>query len=68
MENNNIVKFEIISSKDSYMGMVLDNNYIDTIINYKNNLDNIDGVSGATYTSKYLKELTQKIKLYDRSN
>ena len=68
MENNNIVKFEIISSKDSYMGMVLDNNYIDTIINNQNNLDNIDGVSGATYTSKYLKELTQKIKLYDRSN
>ena len=68
MENNNIVKFEIISSKDSYMGMVLDNNYIDTIINNQNNLDNTDGVSGATYTSKYLKELTQKIKLYDRSN
>ena len=68
MENNNIVKFEIISSKDSYMGIVLDNNYIDTIINNQNNLDNIDGVSGATYTSKYLKELTQKIKLYDRSN
>ena len=63
-----MVKFEIISSKDSYMGMVLDNNYIDTIISNQNNLDNIDGVSGATYTSKYLKELTQKIKLYDRSN
>ena len=60
MENNNIV--EIISSKDSYMGMVLDNNYIDTIINNQNNLDNLDTISGCTYTSKYLKEIVEKTK------
>lgn len=42
--------------------MVEANNYLDKIVNNQNNLDNLDTISGCTYTSKYLKEIVEKTK------
>ena len=46
--------------------MIEDANYIDKLITNQNSLNNLDTVSGATYTSSYLKELVEKIKVYDK--
>lgn len=67
MNNNIVIKFEIVSSKESYHSMIENSNYIDEIVANQNNLDNLDVVSGATYTSNYLKEIITKIKEYDRN-
>lgn len=67
MNNNIVIKFEIVSSKESYHSMIENSNYIDEIVTNQNNLDNLDVVSGATYTSNYLKEIITKIKEYDRN-
>lgn len=68
MNNSNIINIEIISTKESYFKMITDNNYIDKLINNQNNIDNLDVISGATYTSSYLKELVMEIKEYDKTN
>ena len=60
--NDNITNIEIIKSNETYTNMIYDNNYLDKIINNQNNLDNLDTVSGCTYTSKYLKEIVEKTK------
>lgn len=67
MQNNNIINLEIISNKESYYKMIVDADFINKIVDNQNNLDSVDAVSGATYTSDYLKELVMKIKLYDSS-
>lgn len=67
MNNNIVINFEILSSKESYYGMIENSNYIERIVNNQNNLDGLDVVSGATYTSNYLKEIITKIKEYDRN-
>ena len=68
MENNNITNLEIVSNKESYYGLIEETDYLDQIVANQNNLENVEAVSGATYTSDYLKELIEKIKTYDRSN
>ena len=60
--NNNITNIEIIKSNETYTNMIYDNNYLDKIVNNQNNLDNLDSISGCTYTSKYLKEIVEKTK------
>ena len=60
--NNNITNIEILKSNETYTDMIYNNNYIDKIINNQDNLDNLDTVSGCTYTSKYLKEIVEKTK------
>lgn len=60
--NNDISNIEVISSHETYISMVYDNDYLDKIINNQNNLDNLDTISGCTYTSKYLKEIVEKTK------
>jgi len=67
MQNNNIISLEIVSNTESYYHLIEDANYLDKIIENQNNLEEVDAVSGATYTSNYLKELIEKIKEYDRS-
>lgn len=67
MNNNNIINIELIKTSESYIKMIEDDNYIDRLIKNQNNLDELDGVSGATYTSNYLKELVMEIKEYDRT-
>ena len=66
MSNNQIIKLEIISNSETYYGMIKENDYINKLINNQNNLSSLDAISGATYTSNCLKELIEKIKLYDK--
>lgn len=68
MSNNQIIELEIISNDETYYEMIKNSNYIDKLINSQNNLYSLDAISGATYTSNSLKELVEKIKIYDRSN
>jgi len=68
MENNNIINLEIISNKESYYNLIKETNYIEEIVTNQNSLDNVEAVSGATYTSNYLKDIIIKIKEYDKSN
>jgi len=67
MQNNNIISLEILSNKESYYNLIEETNFIEEIVTNQNNLANVDAVSGATYTSDYLKELVEKIKVYDKS-
>ena len=60
--NNNISNIEVISSHETYTNMIYSNDYLNKIINNQNNLDNLDTISGCTYTSKYLKEIVEKTK------
>lgn len=59
---NNVSNIEVISSHETYIGMIYDEDYLNKIINNQNNLDNLDTISGCTYTSKYLKEIVEKTK------
>ena len=54
-------------SKESYYNLIEESNFLEEIVTNQNNLDSVEAVSGATYTSDYLKELIEKIKIYDRS-
>lgn len=58
----NISNIELISSHETYTNMIYTNDYLTKIKNNQNNLDNLDTISGCTYTSKYLKEIIQKTK------
>lgn len=58
--NNNISNIELLKSNETYTSMIIDNNYLDKIKNSQNNLDNLDTISGCTYTTKYLKEIVLK--------
>ena len=68
MQNNNIINLEILSNKESYYDMIEESNFLESIVRNQNNLDSVEAVSGATYTSDYLKELVKKIKEYDNDN
>lgn len=67
MNNNNIISIELIKTNESYIKMLEDDNYLSKLINSQNNIDELDVVSGATYTSNYLKELIKEIKEYDKT-
>lgn len=67
IQNNNIISLEILSNKESYYHLIENSNYLEEIVTNQNNLASVEAVSGATYTSDYLKELIEKIKEYDRS-
>lgn len=57
--DDKITFVEIISNnetKDRYQ-LVLDNNYIDNLINNQNNIEEVDTISGATVTSNALKKM-----------
>lgn len=57
-----VTNIEVLSNHETYMDMIYDNNYLDKIIDNQNNLDNLDTISGCTYTSKYIKEIVEKTK------
>lgn len=59
---NDVTNIEVLGSHETYIGMIYDENYLNKIINNQNNLDNLDTISGCTYTSKYLKEIVEKTK------
>lgn len=59
IENDNIIDIEILSNhetKDRYQ-LVMNEDYINKLIQNQNNLDNLDTISGATVTSTALKKL-----------
>ena len=60
--NNKISNIEVIRRHETYTNMKYSNDYLNKIINNQNNLDNLDTISGCTYTSKYLKEIVEKTK------
>ena len=57
---NDISSIEVISSHETYIGMIYSNDYLNKIVDKQNDLDNLDTISGCTYTSKYLKEAVRK--------
>lgn len=58
--NSNITNIELLKSNETYTSIVKDNKYLDKIINNQDNLDNLDTISGCTYTTGYLKEIVSK--------
>lgn len=65
IENNQIIAIEILDTTDHYYDTMIKNtNYLDKLIKNQKNIDNVDAISGATYTSNYLKELTKEILKY----
>lgn len=57
---DSITNIELIKSNETYTSMITDNNYLDKIKSKQNNLDDLDTISGCTYTTKYLKEIVSK--------
>lgn len=60
IKNNKIFDIMITKMEDHYYDSHIKNtSFIKDIINNQNNLDNVDTISGATYTSKYLKDMVR---------
>lgn len=55
-----IEEITIVDQNDSYMGLVIDANFINTLIRNQQNLDNVDTVSGATISSTAIKDAVIK--------
>lgn len=68
--NDGIVKtIEILSIKDTYYNLVKNADYINALLNGQKNISEVDTISGATITSKALKELVAYlIEDYNSSN
>ena len=56
LTNNQITEISVLEQNDSYFNILEENNYINTIIENQANIKNIDTISGATYSSKGVKE------------
>lgn len=59
IENNQVISFEIIDhneTQDRYQ-VVMDKNYIDTLLSSQNDLESVDAVSSATVTSTAIKKM-----------
>lgn len=56
ISNNQITNIEVLEQSDSYFHMLEENNYINSIIENQTDIKNIDTISGATYSSKGVKE------------
>ena len=56
LTNNQITEIVVLEQNDSYFNILEENNYINTIIENQANIKNIDTISGATYSSKGVKE------------
>ena len=55
--NNRIINFEITELNDSYKDKVLGTSYIDDLIINQDNLDTVNTISGATITSRAIKNI-----------
>lgn len=55
-----IEEITIVNQNDSYMGLVIDADFINTLIRNQQNLDNVDTVSGATISSTAIKDAVIK--------
>ena len=54
----------MISIHHYYDTHIKNTDFINKLIINQNSLDNVDTISGATYTSKYLKEMVSEIYKY----
>lgn len=59
-KEDDIIKIEVIESNETYMKMIFNNDYLEKIISNQDNLDDLNTISGCTYTSKYIKEIVDK--------
>lgn len=58
---NRITNIEVKSHNDSYLNMVIDNNYLDTVITNQDIVKDLDSIAGATYSSTAIKEMTSLV-------
>ncbi len=65
---NQVIKVNILEQNENVWTEIENNQYIDKIINNQKNLDGLDTISGATYTSNYLKQLVNKTINYYNQN
>ncbi len=58
LENGVVLSFKVLEEHetDAYYQMVLDANYIDTLLKKQENIEDVDTISGATISSKALKK------------
>lgn len=61
INNEKVISYKILEQKESYYHLVDSAKYLDTLINYQFNLNDVDTVSGATVTSTALKKLLQNV-------
>jgi len=57
IDNGKIVSIEIIEQNESFYQKIVDEKYIEKLVSYQKNLNNLDTVSGATVTSRALKQM-----------
>ncbi len=60
ISNYAITNITVLETNDSYYQKVVDNDYINYLINNQSNLENIDTITGATYTSNAIKQAVLK--------
>lgn len=69
IKNNTLLSIDVINTTDHYYDTHIKNtNYLHEIVQKQNDLDSIDTISGATYTSKYLKDMIKAVFAYHRGN
>ena len=61
-KDKDITSIEVLRSDETYTKMIYDNDYLTKLKDNSKSLDNLDTISGCTYTSKYLKEIVEKTK------
>lgn len=68
--NDGVIEtIEIISIKDTYYNLVKNADYINVLLNGQNNIEEVDTISGATITTKAIKDLVSTIiEDYNNSN
>ena len=69
-ENSRIISIEIISHHETAnrYNLIIDNDYLNKMINNQNNLESLDTVSTATVTSTALKKMIINVMEYEKSN
>lgn len=68
MNNDKIIDINVTKQNENVWSMVESNNYLNKIVENQDNLNNLDAISGATFTSNYLKEMASYTLQYVRTN
>ncbi len=63
---NQIIGYEVLEQNDSYFNVIIANNYLDTLAINQNDIETVDVISGATYTSNALKNIFKGILGYHK--
>ncbi|MFA7688866.1 MAG: RnfABCDGE type electron transport complex subunit D, partial [Bacilli bacterium] len=67
--DNKVISIDITKQNENVWQSITDNNYLNKIISNQSNLEKLDAISGATYTSDYLKEMVDNtIKYHEGDN